>query len=188
MENILMIGMVKMNKLVITQEQETALNTFITDGHTLEDFIKSRGDFEQEYEPLNDFSPEQFSFLLNGYYKLENVYKVGQWVTDANNDTWKVHAVLGGKYIPDFDAELYDSGQFTKVTYFTKSEISKATASEIDQEKTRRFWIIELGRDEIGQLKCGDVVYDSTNGLHECGEDHVDAGATIVCPYDKRLD
>jgi hypothetical protein len=61
----------EMEKIKIIPEQEKALKEYKHYGNSLTDFIQSHTAWDNEYEPLNYFTPEQFALLLCNHYEVE---------------------------------------------------------------------------------------------------------------------
>lgn len=77
-----------MEKVKITIEQEVALNEWKDCGFSFINFAEStgRGEWHDDFKPLNDVTISDFSLMLNGWYEVEEFFKVGDWVIWGLND------------------------------------------------------------------------------------------------------
>jgi len=197
-----------MDKIKITKEQRESLesfvndvsgNQFVTNKQLLQEFI------EGDHWYL-DFTPEQFALLLCGWYEVEQPFEVGDWVYFGYKDKEYIAKIAvkhdNGMIHLDIPS-LYQDGP----AMFRDRELRHATPEEIEREKKRRFWEVELGR-EVGGFRNYDVVWvEGLKGLYEIVQMSEDAdecsvtkdGAdteitvclktlTLLCPVEKRVD
>ncbi|WP_176140661.1 hypothetical protein [Halobacillus salinus] len=157
----------------------------------MEKFINT--DFDCDWKPLNDFTPEQFALLLCGWYEVEEPFNVGDWVMH--------HACKR----PEKAVRINDRNELeSEYSLDRLSEFRHATPDEIAQEVERRKWAA-FGR-KVDEYKTGDIVrHKDFNRLLEVTDvnlstahitgDFADSEAvadkywlTLVTPVEQRLD
>lgn len=135
-----------MEKVKITKEQEEALLLFMDNEKDSDIFYilnVELGNWSSCYKSLNKFSIESFSYLLNGWYEVEQPFKVGDWLYDGMYYV-KIEKFLGEHVL--FKGEDWDFINNLDDCYKKVDEPWKIRLLELDREKP--------------ELKIGDVYVD----------------------------
>lgn len=151
-----------MEKIKLTVEQAGALKMWKEGSINLNTFIKVKTAKASmfHYEPLRDFSFDEFARLLYepDSSEVEETCKVGDWVF-VEGDNWKkLREILNIKR-GFATIETYEG---LKNTDIPTSALRHATLEEIKAEQERRVWA-KIGR-EVGQFMCGDTARHVNDG------------------------
>jgi len=149
----------KMNKLIISEDVERALEEFADMGDGLEEFANYKEDFNHQYKPLKDFTVEQMALLLCGWYEVEKPFKAGagDWIYREKGDAYyKVKDVEDGRCYLVLSQKEISEGIILKVPK-DLSEWAKV-------EEPWKIALLEAGRKKP-ELKKGDIVRTKRNSI-----------------------
>lgn len=148
-----------MAKIVISEEQNKAIEIYKKQGSSLQQFTKFSHIWNGPFSPLKSFTVDELARILyepNSYEVNQLEYIVGEWVTYPNVDQ--------GNNVVKISAIQYAHGrvQFETVSGWRAIRDIKrgATIEEV-------FWA-ELGR-EVGQLKARDNIRLLNGKSHTVG-------------------
>lgn len=154
-----------MEKIIITQEEKKALEVYNENSFNLEQYIRDKKSWTQEFAPLTKFSVDQMARLLyepNSYEIEQPKVKVGEWVShkkSAFKGFRKVALIKNGLVAVEGIAGVL----------FILSNIIKTTEEEI-------FWA-ELGREK-NEIKAHDVVVTDLGNAYMVVENIVEVRST----------
>jgi len=133
----------------------------------LDVFIANRSHWCSEgRKSISNFTPEQFTLLLCGWYEVKPKYEVGDWIFRFGN----VSVITKIETLKDNRIKIYAEGYDG---WLYEDECRKATEEEIAEEKKRSFWW-KLGR-KVNQYKKYDIAkcgvhYGTVQGIEASGK------------------
>lgn len=160
-----------MSKVELTREQAKSLERLRehwSDDEIISKVVKGKI-FEQHYNNVfetfaSELSIKKIVHVFKYGYEIKEEYKVGDWVIHDNKKIGKVKKINDD--VITIDVELgyaRNNGELAYVNTLARY-FRHATPEEIAEEKERRWWNSN-GRD-VGELKKGDVIRDTTNGIY----------------------
>jgi hypothetical protein len=176
-----------MEKVLISNKQKKALDNFLNNNPNtanadiMEAFIDYRHMWSDVYKPLKDFTVEQFSLILNGWYTVKEDLEEGCWYKHVIKNTYyKVDNITGE------NSFISSKGDTISNPYF----INKLTKVTGQLENI----LLNFGR-ENPILTCGDIVMlNSETSYMYCGDNHEKTlnaiknhGIKYLYPVDTRL-
>ena len=152
----------KMNKLIISEDVERALETFMDYDGDLEFFVQEKEYFSGGYEPLKQFTVEQFALLLCGWYEVEKPFKVGDWVYREISDSYeKIERIADNDYyvVGDIGILIARNHEWKKVEDPWKIALLEAgrkkpefVVGDIILMKSIYTWLFENAEDESERI------------------------------------
>ncbi|QAS52404.1 hypothetical protein [Halobacillus litoralis] len=193
-----------MEKIKITKEQYEDFKHFTNGRHAdpvMRDFIEHKPNIN--YSLDEDFTPQQFALLLCGWYEVQELYGIGDWIVYENEYHTCVMEVTGTKSGHIVVDGYHQGFQNLNEISINSPLIRLATPEEEEQEKERRKWA-EIGR-EVNEYKGGDLIHyeDDFQEVEHVEEDKVrfwsgerlktsifkwNQYLTLVCPVELRFD
>lgn len=138
-------------KVKVTQEQADWLHRYELTQEQVDHHIDIQPYRKRPDSPIVDWPASKVARALYIGYEVEPEYKIGDWVTVFKKTGTILEIRENGEVMTDIKGDKYGANQI-----FYTDAIRHATASEIEQEKERRFWS-KHGR-EVKEYRKGDIL------------------------------
>ena len=149
-------------KVVLTAEQQSELKAFKDLGRTLEDWISNKNNPLEPNSKLHQLKLDEMARILYADdYEVENPkFQKGDYIIRKNGEKFE----SGGRV----DEFSYYDEMVSYVVLHTGWRVPAEAVRLASEEEV--FWLGELGRDEVGDFRIGDIFVDGKGYSYDISE------------------